>query len=482
MIVKLLKNRKVLFTVVGFLPLSISVVFTPIYVNYLSLNDYGFLNLFTTLLGLIAPALHLGIKDGFGFLYWKNTDNQQQTESFFRDSFSALLLVQLFTLMAFIFIGPFILRFSFNVFQTTNYYSFILIAGFYAFFINVNELLFYYYRNKGDIRNFVYLNIGALVLMTLGSFLGIFVLRLGLYGAILGKFGGYSLVVIYFIFRNVKKINWKPNLYFMKKIFFAGFPILISTILGAYASVCDKYFLQEHYPVSSIGIYGMALTIVYLADILLTSFMHYLLPDTLHKIKIKTEQAAIITPITEVLHLLALFACFVLGVTPLLLSFFPANYLEVLIYIPFLMIIPLLKFLYNFNALNFYLYQASRVFLKLQVITTCGTFLVTWFMPKFAYIFGAVGIAIFYNVLQLVVSYCFLIKERYFLLNDKKIMLYLGLAIGLFIATGLWYNYTHQKILFFMPLPIYTLAILSNDKVFFTNFIKRIQSTISVNA
>lgn len=478
MLKRLLKNKKILYTVIGFLPLSVSVIFTPIYINYLSVEDYGFLNLYNTIIGLIAPILHLGIKDGFGFLYWQNNSDSNSVDLFFSKSLLSIIIFQALTIVLFFVFGGFILGLFFESFTKEQYKAFVLVAGCYAFFLNINDLFFYYYRNKGDIRNFILLNVLSLLLMTLGSILGIIVLNKGLYGAIMGKFFGYGIVVMLFMFKYFKSLELKIDLTFIKKISSSGFPILISSLIGAYSSVCDKFFLQKHFPLSSMGIYGMALTITYLVDILLVSFMHYTLPDILNKLKSDVHENEIVKSIEEVFHLLTVFCFFVLAISPIVLKLFPDDYLEVLFYIPFLCIVPFIKFLYNINSLNFYLYKSSRVFLKVQLVSSIMIFLVLYFLPVKFHIYGAILILVLYNSIQLVISYLFLINEKHFVLKDKKLIFLYFSVLFLLISLGILYVITKFLFLFYIPIFLYLFILYLIDRDFVSNFIANLKNTV----
>lgn len=478
MLEKLLENKKVLYTVIGFLPLSISLVFTPFYIHFLSIKDYGFLNLYNTVIGLIAPLLHLGIKDGFGFLYWQNNDSSDTTNSFFKKTLSSIIILQMITMFLFFVFGGFVLGLFFESFNELYYKPFVLVAGFYAFFLNINDLFFYYFRNNGDTKNFILLNILSLVLMTIGSILGIIVFNKGLYGAIIGKFVGYVLVVLFFVLKYFKTIKLEFDFTFIKKITYSGFPILLSTLIGAYSSVCDKVFLQKHFPLSSMGIYGMALTITYLIDVFLVSFMHYVLPDMLNKLKNQEEEKEIIKSVEEVFHLLVLFCFFIIAVSPLVLNLFPKDYLEVLCYIPFLCIVPFIKFLYSINTLNFYLFKSPRVFLKVQTISSPMIFIVIYFLPVKLHIYGAVLILVLYNVIQLVISYFFLIKEKYFILKDKKLIILYFSVLLLLISLGILYIVTKFLFLFYVPIFIYLFILYLMDRRFISKFIESLKNTV----
>jgi len=432
----ILKNRKLLYIIVGYLPLSISLIFTPIYTHFLSVKDYGFLNLFNTLIGIIAPLLHLGIKDGFGFLYWKH-DQNGGVKTLFNKTLGSMIILQLFTILSVLFFGKYIFGQYFLFLQDDAYKGFLFILIFYAFFLNLNDVFFYFFRNGDKLKEFVILNLMSTVLMTVGSVLGIVVFHLGIEGAIYGRAIGYILVVLFFVIKYAKGISL--DLKFSKTIWMAGLPIILSAVLGSYASNMDKYFLQKHFDLSAMGVYGIALTIIYVVDVLLISVFHFLLPDTLKKIRDNVSHLQITESIKEVYVVFVLFVLAVLGIAPFFIKIFPVEYNAALLYLPFLAINPIIKFWFTFNTLNFYLFNKSTVFLKLQAVVFVLTLISLQFIPVNMGIYGAVLIIILNSLFQLLVSYVFLIREHYFILNDLKLIGMSACLLILCISLGVLY-------------------------------------------
>lgn len=478
MLAKLIQNKKILYTIVGFLPLSISLIFTPIYINYLTVEDYGFLNLYNTIIGLIAPVLHFGVKDGFGFLYWKNNDTNDEIEIFFKKSITSILVFQLVFLSFFFFVASFVFGYFFDSFKDENFKPFFYVACFYAFFLNFNDLFFYYFRNSNNTRQFLFLNLGSLILMTFGSLLGVVVFKAGLAGAIFGKFIGFALVVLFFLIQHFKTIKLDFDIKFSKQIILSGFPILLSSMLGSYFISADKYYLQKNYSLNSIGIYSVGFTVMYLIDVFLTSSMHFLLPDLLIKIKQNVEDVIITRLINNFFYLLALFCFLVLAVCPIVFNFFPSEYKLVLFYLPFICLIPFVKFLYTINSLNFYLYQKSHVFLLLQIATALTLLFVYNFIPSNLNISGAIIIGLAYHFLQLLFSYLALIYKRKFYLKSKRYFLHFFITTFLLITLGVGYFYFQNELLFFAPFITYLIIILVFERNVFFNLIKSIRNTL----
>jgi O-antigen/teichoic acid export membrane protein len=468
-------NKKVLYILVGYLPLSISLIFTPIYTHYLSIEDYGFLNLFNTLIGLIAPILHLGIKDGFGFLYWKHNTNKESSDLFFRRSFSSLIGLQLVTSILFLVIGHTILKHFFSFLNQDQYKNFLYILLFYAFFLNINDLFFYYFRNEDKLKKFLILNLATVVCMTIGSFVGIILLKMGLDGAIYGKAIGFIVVILFFVIENCK--HFKIEFHFVKEIFVSGLPILVSTIIGAYASNMDKYFLQKYFDLGTLGLYGMAVTIIYLIDILLISFSHFLLPDTINKIKNNSSKLEIQGPIKDVFIMLILFIFLILTVSPLVIKIFPLEYNNVLLYLPFLAVNPIIKFWYTLNTLNFYFYNNSTIFLKVQLISFVLTIMIMQIIPLKLSIDGAIIITLLNTIFQLLVSSLFSRKRKSFSVNDATMFSFSFLSIALLIALGLVYRMNLNSFYYPLAFIVFLLIFIAFD---FSQFKRLLNKCINV--
>jgi O-antigen/teichoic acid export membrane protein len=360
-----LKNKKILYIFIGYLPLSISFILTPIYTHYLPVKDYGFFNLYNSLIGIIAPLLHIGVKDGFGFLYWK-TKGEETTRTFFSKTMGSMFVLQLSTFLFVILFGRLLLSNFFNFINDEEYKDYFFILVFYAFFLNFNDLLFYFYRNEDNLKGFVFLNVSSTLLMTIGSIIGIIVLNEGIKGAIYGRAIGFIIVVIGFIVKHINEIVFQFK--FTKIVFSAGLPILVSSILGSYSGNLDKYFLQKNFELSFMAKYGIALTIMYVVDVFLVSIFHFSMPETIKKLKDGINKHEIQNSINEIFVVFLLFLLLVVGISPYFIKLFPKNYSETLLYLPFLALNPIIKFYGSFNTLSFYLYDKSTVFFKHHLI------------------------------------------------------------------------------------------------------------------
>ncbi len=438
--IAVLKNKKILYVVVGYIPLSVSLFFTPIYTYFLSIGDYGFVNLFNALIGVIAPLLHLGIKDGFSFLFWKSNGEKGEIQ-LLGNTITSMLTTQGVMLVTFIFLGKLILTPFLNFLSDENYSHFFHILIFHAFFLNINDVFFYFFRNTNKLSEFIKLNMYSTVLMTIGSVVGIIILKKGVDGAIYGRSIGYCSVVLYFLAKYYKflSLDWKS----FPKFFRSGIPVLLAGVLGTYSATLDKYYLQKYFDLKFMGIYGIALSIIYVIDILIISLFHYLLPETIKKIKDDKKQN-ILLPVRESFLVVLIFIFLVIAFSPLVLKLFPSPYSEALYYIPLLAINPILKFWYSFNTVNFYLKKNSLIFLKHQVLVFLLNFLAIFLIPIRLEIFGAIYLSILNSILLLAISFVLLHNSSDYVLKDKKMIFLTLFVLGLlFVLNFLYRKNTH---------------------------------------
>lgn len=472
----ILKNKKFLYIFIGYLPLSISLIFTPIYTYYLPVQDYGFLNLFNSLVGIIAPILHIGLKDGFGFLYWKYHD-KLGSEELFRKTFGAMLVVQVITITLVLLFGKLVFAHYFEFLNDEDYQDFFYVLIFYACFLNLNDLFFYYFRNSDQLKQFVLLNVLSTLSMTIGSVIGIIVLNKGIAGAVYGRAIGYFAVVIYFVIKNLK--NLLLELKFTKTLLIAGIPILFSSLLGSYSSNLDKYYLQKHNDLSFMAIYGISLTIIYVIEVLLISIFHFLLPDTIKKIKENVPKELIVRSIKEVFVIFVFFILLVLAVSPYVIKIFPLKYSETLYFLPFMAINPIIKFWGTFKTVNFYLNDRSTVFLKIQATVFILTLATLFIIPTSIGIYGAVIMLLANSLFQLLVSHLFVLKGKRFELNDAGILIVSLALIILFVILGIAYFYKQTSYYYLILVFVSLVMIFFIERKVIISIIEKTKSTVN---
>ncbi len=359
---------------------------------------------------------------------------------------------------AFIFAGSYILPYFFPSLGEEQYHAFIQVLGFYAFFLNLNDLLFYFFRNKGDLKNFVKLNVTSLVLMTVGSILGIVVLKKGIEGAIYGRTIGYCLTVIIFTLIYIK---WKPlNFKLIKELLKSGLPLYLSTIAGAYLFSMDKLFIQHNLSLTVLGIYSIALTIIYVIDILTTGFQHFLLPEILSKVNHGVESPVIEKEVKQSFYIFLLLSLSFVAIVPYAIHIFPENFHTALSYLPLMVLLPITRFISGIFSVNLYLKEKSGTFLKLQVLNAICTFVFFLILPARFGIISAIFLALFYNLVNLAFTIYFSKGDKVFLMKDKKFYLILSFSILSCVVLYFLYSFIPRAEFFIIPAIVTNFSIL----------------------
>ena len=106
----------------------------------------------------------------------------------------------------------------------------------------------------------------------------------------------------------------------------------------------------------------------------------------------------------------------------------------------------------------------SFVFLAIQVTTALALVLVVYFLPPTLYIYGAIIISLSYYVIQLLVSYVFLMQQKHYLLNDKKLFLQFFIVLFLLISLGILFTLTNNTVYYVIPFFVYMSIILFTER------------------
>lgn len=276
----------VVYTILGFLPLSFSFFFIPIYTKYLTVDGFGLLNYFTVISSLVMPIVGLGIDQAFGFLYWEFDTDKEKSNYLMNIMVVFIFLLVLFSI---IIIG----LNSFNLLPIkieSNYIGtleFLLFTVLFAFSSNVYKVFLGYFRNKKEIKNYSILSVSYLLSLIIGSLIGLVFLKLNLKGAIAGRTLGFFLIILVAImfFYISNKDNFKLSKKLMQKTIKVSLPLIVAYFIGNIAYSVDKIIIEKDLGLKLLGIYSMGFTISYVLDILMNALSNTIIPDIFEDLK-----------------------------------------------------------------------------------------------------------------------------------------------------------------------------------------------------
>jgi O-antigen/teichoic acid export membrane protein len=457
--VKIVKTT-IIYTILGFLPLSFAFVFTPIYLKYLSPEQYGILNLFNVYSGILATIYSLGVSSAFGFVYWDYYQDKEKLQSFLASTIGLILTIQAVVFAILFLFGDQILKTVLKTSESFSFYPFGILTLIYPLFSVFYELLLPYYRNENKINLYAIINISSLILMTIGSVIGIISLDLKVEGAIYGKTIGYSIVVGSFVLHLILKVGLKVKIKESLILFRFGMPLMISTIIGGIAYNLDKIMIEQLSTLTDLGIYGLAVVIVSVIEVLFNALNNALSPVIFRYLKddylVNKKQ---IQGLSYLMVLVSLFAVMmvILIAKPVLYYVAPEEYADAINFIPLLGIAMIFRVFSSIKSYIFYIESKTKILPFVQVFNLVTIYLLSIIFFEY---FGVVGIA--YAVLGskfldlVVVSYIVRkISEVRFGFKNLYFVVALCVASVFFIASTAF----QESSFYLYSLPFITLLI-----------------------
>lgn len=210
----LLGNILILFKetiIYGIASASISIVsflLLPLYTNYLTPQDYGYLSLLTTYQSIIEITASFGLSSGF-FRYYIMAENDTKK----REVLSTCFLTQfLFVLIIALLISPFRSSIAGLLFKDTHFAGSVTIVSFTAFSSAISTLFFSLLRAKRKTVLFAVIQISKVIALAVLNIVFVVFLKMNYRGVIFANALTMiiSACVIMLIFRREYSFTFSP--------------------------------------------------------------------------------------------------------------------------------------------------------------------------------------------------------------------------------------------------------------------------------
>lgn len=451
----ILKNS-IWYTILGFLPLSISFVFAPLYLQYLDEAQYGILNLFVLYTGIFTQIYDLGIGSAFGYLYWDVYKDKNKLKELMSSTLGLMLLFQFILISIGLFFGESIVRliaksseFSYN----PIFIILILVSAFMAY----NNLFLYYFRNQDQVKKYAIISVSTLLLLTIGTLLGVVYLDLKAIGAIYGRSIGYFLIVgalwIWFVKRYGIKINLKAS----KQLLVFGIPLFLNTLIGAFGYSTDRILIERLDTLSNLGIYAFATIVVTFLEVIFNALNNAIAP-TLYKYvneaHVEKRNEIIGLSYTVFLIVLVTISLVIAGIIPAVHLVIPENFHEALRYVPILAS----AFIWRvFTTLcSFSIYTMKKT--KYLLINQSSNILFTIILGYLGYqLYGIIGIAYAIYLVRIIEFFIiYIISQKVKPLGLKlQNLIILAIILGLVSFTcSNYFDHDLAYLIYFLPLGV----------------------------
>jgi O-antigen/teichoic acid export membrane protein len=235
----------------------------PFFTHYLSVEEFGLMSLYSTVLIFLSTLLSLGMLGSFKRYYFENNDD------FGAFLFSNILFLGLF-FSSFVFLYFYIIQ-DISIFldipqdmlKYTIFISFLsLLVKVKLDFLQVQE-----HSKKNIILDFIQ----ALVLLVFAISFMLYLDNNKFFGKIYGDMIGYGILAIYSMYKLIKIIEFKFDLKYIKYSLLFGLPVLPSMFSSFGLSFADRLMINKITDASDVGLYSFAFMIAMLLQVIISA-------------------------------------------------------------------------------------------------------------------------------------------------------------------------------------------------------------------
>ncbi|MEA3352022.1 MAG: oligosaccharide flippase family protein [Chloroflexota bacterium] len=231
---------------------SVSLLLIPIYTSVLAISEYGAVETLSTFAQSLLILVNFGLSNALLRFY---SECQDEQDVFIMVRTSSVMVLGL-SLGLFILCLPFFNLVGTALFRDETYGQFVAMAFLWAVGAAFNEQLFAYYRARQDARKYVFLSVGTFVLLMVFNIALVRILKLGVFGVLLGNLAVVWIVNVLLVFRFWRQ-GWKISRPWMAKLLRFGLPLVFSRLGWLILNSADRYFLAYYRDLAEVGLYGL---------------------------------------------------------------------------------------------------------------------------------------------------------------------------------------------------------------------------------
>lgn len=268
---------------------ALSFFLLPIYLKYLSPEDYGILSLmmiFGTFVSIIS-SLQLGA--AFRTYYFDYNDDPQLLKKYLQNIYSATLLLSLIFMLLFALIGPTFFELVFKDSRITFFpFGFLAVAN--ALLSMTTSIYLIFLKNGIRLQSFARYSIASLILTVGFQYYFIVFKQLGAEGSLLGACTSNLVIATVIFLLNFELVRFRFDKKMVRTSLSYGLPVIPFLILNWFSIRGDRFFIEQFLSLATVGQYALLITIVGLLPLVMGAIENSIRPFLFEAYKQKEEQ------------------------------------------------------------------------------------------------------------------------------------------------------------------------------------------------
>jgi O-antigen/teichoic acid export membrane protein len=264
---KVLVKQTLLYSVGELVPKIIAFILLPVYMVYLTADEYGILS-YTSAVVMFIYVLGTFCLNSFVLRKYPELNNQSEKKKLIGNVFLLIAILNILLLIVGYFVIPILIKTYDIQIPWDPYFKYALFTNFLEGF-SIIPLIVYRIKLKANV--FVLLSLSKTLLQLGLTYYFIVILRQGLIGNYLGQL--YPLFFFFFIYVFVILKEGTLNLNFsqIKEGIQFSWPLLPGSIAFLALGLIDRVILERYVPISQLGVYNVAYLISLSVNIVISS-------------------------------------------------------------------------------------------------------------------------------------------------------------------------------------------------------------------
>lgn len=427
------------YTILGFLPTASRFFLFPLFLHYLSPDDFALISLNTMVAAILTPFMTLGIETAMNKFYFDFIKYPKIEKTFIATLILSILLFAVLLSAIFILIGPFLFSHSFKS-ARFMFFPFGISALFSAIPGGLNALYLNYLRCRKDLKNYTLLNLGLFLLTSLGEIVAIVFLKMPVESLVWVK----PVITIPIVLISTVIILRKTGIKFDFRLLRISMaystqllPHLFFSLVFVYT---DRLLIENNLNLTYLAIYNLTMAISNIIDIFEQALRNATFPNIFKLLKEDVYKNVVAVSRIHTINGLILMSIvsMVAATTP-----FASYYLLKPVYSPMLYLIP---FALIISVVRFYyiVYGEPLFFFKKVIHISIATFLQgsfaillnLLFIPKFGLI-GAILANILSKIIQVVYIYFTSISIKIFQYRIRFLLVTMTIMIAILVSISI---------------------------------------------
>jgi len=254
------------YTILGFLPTASRLFLLPLFLHYLTPDDFAVISLNTMVATILPPFMTLGIEQSMNKYYFDFVKYPKIEKAFISTLIITIFCFSLVLTAIFILVGPQLFLISFKSHRFT-FFPFGFTAILTAIPNSFNSLYLNYLRCRKDLKNYIGLNLGLFALSAVGEIIGIVFLKLPVEQLVWIK----PLVMWPLIIVATGILLSKTGIHFEKRLLRLAIryssPLLPHLIFSLVFVYTDRIMIENNLNLTYLAIYNLAMAISGIIDI-----------------------------------------------------------------------------------------------------------------------------------------------------------------------------------------------------------------------